>query len=126
MVRHGMHFSWMHAMHISVGLHMRRLRGSQISMLGLLMSPQIHLPLKGPSTQFTSKWLEPSVLARVGNQVRALTEGLAANLAFVGFLTSMYVGMLLHIRFLVETLSAVLTRVGSGVRVDQKMGRQRA
>uniref|UniRef100_A0A2H1WLN4 SFRICE_028117 n=1 Tax=Spodoptera frugiperda TaxID=7108 RepID=A0A2H1WLN4_SPOFR len=74
----------MHAMHISVGLHMRRLRGSQVSMLGLLMSPQIHLPLERPSTQLTSKWLEPSVLAGVGDQIRALTEGLAANLTFVG------------------------------------------
>ncbi len=36
----------------------------------------------------------------------------------------MYVGVLLHVRLLVEPLPAVLARVGPRVRVDQQVGGQ--
>ena len=39
--------------------------------------------------------------------------------------TCMNVGVLLHVWLLVETFPAVLARVGTGVRVDQQMCRQR-
>ena len=41
-------------------------------------------------------------------------------------LTGMDIGVLLHIRFLVETLPAVLARVRPRVGVDQQVRRQRA
>ena len=39
-------------------------------------------------------------------------------------LTCVDIGMLLHIRFLVEALAAVLTRVRSGVGMDQQVRRE--
>ena len=69
LLSHSMHISGMHAMHISMWLHMRRLRRPEVSMLGLLMSPQVHLPLEGSSTQLTGKRLETGMLARMGDQV---------------------------------------------------------
>jgi hypothetical protein len=41
------------------------------------------------------------------------------------FLTCVYVSVLLHVRLLVEPLSAVLARVGPGVRVYEEVSGQR-
>lgn len=56
-------------------------------MLGLPMPPQVHFSLESSTAHITGEWLEPGVLARVGDEVGALAEGFAAHLAFVGFFT---------------------------------------
>ena len=40
-------------------------------------------------------------------------------------LTSVDVGVLFHVRLLVESLATVLARIGTRVRVDQEVGGQR-
>lgn len=80
-----MHIRCMHSMDVGVRLHMR-LGSPQVSMLGLLVPPQIHLSLEGATAQLACKRLEAGMLAGVGDQVGALTEGLAAHLAFVRLL----------------------------------------
>lgn len=57
------------------------------SVLCLLVSPQIHLPLKSFTAKVTSKRLVAGVFPAVCDKVRALTEGLAAHLTFVRFFT---------------------------------------
>jgi hypothetical protein len=47
--------------------------------LGLFVPPQIHLPLEGSPAEVARERLEPSVLPRVGDEVRRLTERLAAD-----------------------------------------------
>ena len=48
-------------------------------MLGLLVSPEVHLPLERLVAQFAGEWLVARVLPRVRDQVGALTERLAAH-----------------------------------------------
>ena len=55
-------------------------------MLGLLVSPEVHLPLERLVAQFAGEWLVARVLPRVRDQVGALTERLAAHCALVGLL----------------------------------------
>lgn len=68
MISYRMHVSWMHSMNIGVRLHMR-LRSSNIRVLGLLMSSQVHLSLERSATELTSEWLEAGVFARMSDEV---------------------------------------------------------
>lgn len=52
-------------------------------MLALSVTPQVHLALETSPAQLTGERFETSVLAAVCDEVRALAEGLAADLAFV-------------------------------------------
>ena len=57
-----------------------------VRVLGLLVSPEVHLPLERLVAQFAGEWLVARVLPRVRDQVGALTERLAAHCALVGLL----------------------------------------
>lgn len=57
--------------------------GAEIGVLSLAMPPQVDLPLECPAAKFTGERLEASVLPRVGDQVAALRERLAAHLTLV-------------------------------------------
>lgn len=61
----------------------------------------------------------------MGDQVGRLTERLAADDALVRLLTGVDVGVLLHVRLLMESFAAVLARVRAGVRVDEQVGGER-
>lgn len=60
------------------------------------------------------------------DQVAALTEGLSTDYALVRLFTSVYVCVLLHITLLVESLSTILARVGSGIAVNKQVCRKSA
>jgi len=62
------------------------------------------------------------MFARVCYQVRGLAEGFAADCALVRLLASVNIGVLLHVRLLVEALVAVGAGIGPGVRVDEEVG----
>lgn len=49
-------------------------RGISVSVLGVPMSSQVHLPLKGFLAESTGEGLVASVLAHMSDQVRALTK----------------------------------------------------
>lgn len=66
-------------------------------MLSLSVPPEIHLPLEPFPTQVTAKGLETCVLSAMSDEVGALAEGFATHLAFVGLLTCVDEGVLLHI-----------------------------
>lgn len=51
------------------------------------MPPEVHLPLEGAAAHVAGKGLEAGVLAGVSDEVGTLAEGLATDLAFVGFFT---------------------------------------
>lgn len=55
--------------------------------LALTVTAQVHLALEALGAQLTAEGLEARVLAAVGDEVRALAEGLPAHLALVGLLT---------------------------------------
>lgn len=74
----------MHRVHI--GMHRHRLRRPDISMLCLPVPPEVHLPLERAAAELASEGLEAGVLPGVGDEVGALAEGLAADLALVGLL----------------------------------------
>lgn len=57
------------------------------SVLRLLVSPQVHLPLETFPTQVTAEGFEARVLPAVSDQVGALTERLPTHLTFVWLLT---------------------------------------
>lgn len=57
--------------------------GPQLSVLRLLVPPQIDFPLEGPSAEVARKRLEPRVLPGVRDEVGGLTESLAADGALV-------------------------------------------
>jgi hypothetical protein len=61
--------------------------GPNLRVLGLLVSPEVDLPLKGPSAEVAGEGFEARVLPTVGDQVRALAEGFTAHLALVRFFT---------------------------------------
>lgn len=87
------------------------------------MAPQVDLALKGAHTQITRIGLVTGVLARMGDQIRRLTKGFAAHGALVRLFARMNIGVLLHVRLLVEALVAVGTGIGPRVRVDQQVRR---
>lgn len=91
----------------------------------LVVSAQVDLPLEGARTAVARVGLVAGVLPRVGDQIGGLAEGLAANLAGVRLLARVDVGVLLHVRLLVEALLAEAARVGARVRVDQQVGGER-
>lgn len=62
------------------------------------------------------------MFSAVGYQIGGLTEGFSTHRALMGFLSGVYVCVLLHVRLLVEPLSAVLAGVGPGVGVDEEVG----
>lgn len=97
---------------------LHRLGRPQIGMLRLFMPAKVDLSLKSAPAKLASERLEAGVLAGMCDQIRALTESFAADLALVGLFTGVYVCVFLHIRFLVESLSAVLTRVWPGVGMN--------
>lgn len=51
------------------------------------MSSKVNFSLECSTAEITGEGFEACVLSGMGDQVRRLTEGLAANGAFVGFLT---------------------------------------
>lgn len=59
------------------------------SVLRLLVSPQVHLPLEAFSAEVTAERFEARVLSAVRDEIGALTEGLSAHLALVRLLTCM-------------------------------------
>lgn len=95
------------------------------AVLAFVMSAKIHFPLEALGADLASERLESGVFAAVCDKVGALAEGLTAHLTFVRFLTCVYVGVFLHIRFLMKSLAAVLAGVRPSIRVNQKMGGQR-
>ena len=120
--------------------------------LALPVSPQIHFPLEPFLTQAASKRLVPGVLSHVSDQVAALRERLGTHDALVRLLswkgqihdienfvsrqfleqktridhTCVNIGVLLHVRLLVEPFSTKWARVGAGVWMDEQVGRQGA
>lgn len=93
-------------------------------MLVLSVSAKVYFALKAFPAQVTGERFETCVLAAVCDEVGALTERFAADLALVWLFTCVNVSMFLHVGLLVETLAAELTGVRSSVRVDKQMGRQ--
>lgn len=87
------------------------------------MAPQIDLALEGAHAQITRVGLVACVLPGVCDQIRRLTERLAAHGALMRLFARVNIGVLLHVGLLVEALVAVRTRIGARVRVDQEMGR---
>ncbi|GFR07927.1 hypothetical protein TNCT_592581 [Trichonephila clavata] len=59
---------------------------SQIGMLRLLVSPEVHFPLEGATANVAGKGFEPRVFPAVGDEVGGLAESLAAHRALVRFL----------------------------------------
>lgn len=57
------------------------------SVLRLLVSPQVHLPLETFPAEVTAERFEARVLSAVRDEIRALTEGLPAHLTLVRLLT---------------------------------------
>lgn len=57
------------------------------SVLRLLVSPQIHLPLEAFSAEVTAERFEARVFPAVRDEIGALTEGLPAHLTLVRLLT---------------------------------------
>lgn len=58
-----------------------------VRVLRLLVSSEVDFPLECSSADVTRERLEACVLPAVGDEVRGLTEGLAAYGALVGLLT---------------------------------------
>ena len=58
-----------------------------VAVLGLLVSPQVNLPLKGPAAEVTGEGLVAGVLPGVSDQVAALTEGFPADHTLVRLLS---------------------------------------
>lgn len=56
------------------------------SVLRLLVSPQVHLPLEAFPAEVTAERFEARVLPAVRDEIGALTEGLPAHLTFVRLL----------------------------------------
>lgn len=56
-------------------------------MLSLLVPAQVHFPLECPAADVAGERLEAGVFATVGDEVGGLAESLAADCAFVRFLT---------------------------------------
>lgn len=56
------------------------------SVLGLLVSPQVHFPLKAFPAEVTAKRFEARVLPAVRDEIGALAEGLPAHLTLVRLL----------------------------------------
>ena len=61
--------------------------GPHIAVLGLLVSPQVHLPLESSAAEITGEGFVARVLPGVSDQVAALAEGLTAHHALVRLLT---------------------------------------
>lgn len=93
-------------------------------MLALVVSAKIHLSLKAFGADLAAKRLESGVFAAVRDEVGALAEGFATNLAFVRFLACVDVGVFLHVGFLMEAFPTVLTGIRPRVRVDQQVSGQ--
>ena len=58
-----------------------------VAVLGLLVSPQVHLPLEGSAAEITGERFVAGVLPGVRDQVAALTEGLPAHHTLVRLLS---------------------------------------
>lgn len=61
--------------------------GPQLCVLRLLVAAEVDLALEGPAAEVAGERLETSVFSGVGDEVRGLAEGLAADRAFVWFFT---------------------------------------
>lgn len=57
------------------------------SVLRLLVSPQVHLPLEAFPAEVAAERFEARVLPAVRNEIGALAEGLPAHLTLVRLLT---------------------------------------
>ena len=62
-------------------------RSSLQTVLALLVATEVHLALEALAADLTAKRLEACVFPAVGDEVGALAEGLATNLALMGLLT---------------------------------------
>ena len=58
-----------------------------VTVLSLLVSPQVHLPLEGSTAEITGEGFVAGVFPGVSDQVAALTERLPTHYALVGFLS---------------------------------------
>lgn len=61
--------------------------GPKLGVLSLLVPTQVYFPLERPSAEVAGERLEPRVLSRVGDQVRALRESFTADCALMRFFT---------------------------------------
>lgn len=61
------------------------------------------------------------MLSHVRDQIGTLAEGFQADGAFVGLFTRMYIGMLLHIGLLMESLSTILAGIWPSIAVYEQM-----
>ena len=61
--------------------------GPHVAVLGLLVAPQVDLPLESSATEITGEWFVARVLPSVGDQVTALAECLPTDHALVGLLS---------------------------------------
>ena len=83
------------------------------------MSPQVDFSIKCPRAKRTIKRFVSTMLSHVSDQVRRLTKALPTGSAQVGALPGMNIRVLLHVRLLVESLSAEATSKRAGVAVDE-------
>ncbi len=88
------------------------------------MASQVNLSVESPIAEIALKRLEPRMFAHVRDQVRRLAEWFCACATTIRFFSCVNIGVLLHIRFLVKSLAAILAWKRPRIRVDHHMSRQ--
>lgn len=89
------------------------------------MPAEVDFPLKRAHASIATVGLVSGMFPSVSDQIRRLTKGFATDGALVRLLASVNIGMLLHIRLLMEALVAIGTGIGPRVGVDQQVGAER-
>lgn len=100
-------------------------RNLSFHVMGVHMSPQIHLAHEGHTTVFTRERLESFVFPTVRDQIGRLAERLATEAALVWLLSGVDVGVLLHVRLLVEPLATEMAFERARVRMNQHVRGER-
>lgn len=98
---------------------------SILHFVGVQMSSQVHFAHERYAAFLAREWLETFMLSTVCDEIWWLTEWLATEAALVWFFARVDVGMFLHVRFLVKSLSAEMAFERARVWVNQHVRRQR-
>lgn len=89
------------------------------------MAPEINFSIECSITDVTWKRFETRMFSAVCDEVGRLAKRLPTLQTLVRLLARVNIGVLLHVRFLMKSLAAVVTRERSCIRMDKHVRRQR-
>ena len=106
-------------------LLLRVLDSHLVHFVRVRVTSEVNLSIERPIANLAWKRFEARMFSTVCDKVTWLAERFAALQTLVGLLSRVNISVFFHVRFLVKSLSAVIARERSRIRMNKHMGRKR-